>query len=82
MINDLFGFCVAQTHLVFAWDYATRTQLPFSPLRLKNHVYCISFSPDGKYVAFGHEEGKVQAKSNHFKFLPVFDLLDGVELCW
>jgi hypothetical protein len=42
------------------FDYDSRIALPFSPIRLKHHVYCAAFAPDGEFVAFGHEEGQVR----------------------
>lgn len=39
------------------WDVTTQKELPL--LEMKRRVYCLEFSPDGKVLAVGDEDGKV-----------------------
>ncbi len=60
------------THLLYVMDYEARLPLPFSPIRVRHHVYCAAFSPDGSLLALGHEDGRVSVLDYDTQAVPHF----------
>ncbi len=49
-----------EVHALHLFDFDTRMPLAGSPIQFTNHIYCAAFSPDGAYLALGHDDGYVR----------------------